>query len=189
MRLYINRASVSAMMRPFRLSFLKSTCDLRGDVHINSCRSSFFVCFLTINAPNRILSLHCVKYRASERRFGIFQVRQGKARDPSEAIALMLPGNCGLNKIYLLVNQSHLHPGKSRINHLNGKTNKQKDMRPFKLTGPYLFCQTNYLLQLLNERVHRSVRLWRTGHMHKELITLTQGIQTHNERHIVMKQA
>lgn len=31
-RLYMNRASASATMMPFLLSFLKSTCDLKDDI-------------------------------------------------------------------------------------------------------------------------------------------------------------
>lgn len=67
------------------------------------------------------LELHGVQDRASELRFGIFQMRQCEAGDPAQAVALVLPGYCGLHQIYLLVNQSHRHPWKSGGDHLNGK--------------------------------------------------------------------
>lgn len=45
-------------------------------------------------------------------------MRQSETRDPAQTVALMLPGYCGLHKIDLLMDQTHLHPGKSGGNYL-----------------------------------------------------------------------
>lgn len=56
---------------------------------------------------------------------------------------------------------------------------------------PYFspICEVVYLLQQLNKRVHGSVRFRRAGHMHVQLIAISQCIQTQNKCHIVMEQA
>lgn len=106
----------------------------------------------------------------------------------------MLPSYCGLYNIDLLVNQSHLHPGISGVNYLEGTHTQREQVRPLPVTRHIYACSNShnknvYLLQLLNERVQRNVRLRRPRHVHVQLITVGQCIQTQNKCHIFMKQA
>lgn len=47
-------------------------------------------------------------------------------------------------------------------------------------------CYCIYLIQMLNECIHGSVRFRWTGHVHVQLITIGQCVQTQHKCHIVM---
>lgn len=101
----MKRASASATMTPFRFSFLRSTWDLgserrktRVDVIPPARRDP--------TLPLRVWeNLHGVQDGATQLRLGVSHAGQREARNPAQAVALVLPGHRGLAQVDLLVHQ------------------------------------------------------------------------------------
>lgn len=120
-------------------------------------------------------------------------MRQSEPRDPAQTVALVLPGDCGLHEVDLLVDQFQLHPRKSGRNHLQTEQlpkqtkNVSEKVQREPRKAFFIFCF--YLLQLLDEGVDGGVGFGRARHVHVKLIAIGQSIQAQHQFHIFLEQA